>query len=167
MKNGKIEWSALLICEIVFGFIGAVFTVLGILFGIFIEELAASPNSQGNVYIMPWVFGSIGIVFLLVCAILLSVSVKRGNMRKHLIENGSCINACVIDVRQNLFVRINKRHPYYVICEGINPYTGETLTFRSADIMENPSYLLGRYLRVFVDYDNPENYYVEIHRIFD
>lgn len=167
MKQTKIEWSALLICEIVFGFIGAVFTVLGIFFGIFIEELAASPNSQGNVYIIPWVFGCIGIVFLIVFATLLSVSAKRKNARKQLIENGRCINACVIDVRQDLFVRINNRHPYYVVCEAVNPYTGETLFFKSTDITENPSYLLGRYLRVFLDYENPENYYVELSRSYD
>lgn len=164
MKRMKTEWSAILICEIVFGLVGSIFTACGIIFGIFIDEIAASPNSRGDVYVLPVVFGTIGILLLAVFVTLLFVSMKQKKKRKRLIENGSSINACVTEVKQDLFVRVNLQHPYYVICEGINPYTGEKLTFRSANTLEDPAHLLGRYVRVFVDYQNPKNYYVELHR---
>lgn len=164
MNNPGSEWTAVKICAIVFGILGAVFAVLGTVFGIFIDEIAASPNSHGNVYVIPWVFGAIGAVFLIVFAVMLSVLIKRKNARKRMLENGRYINACVVEVKQNLLVKINRFHPWYVICEGTNPYTGEKMYFRSADVRENLSYLLGTQLRVFTDPENPKNYYVELHR---
>lgn len=163
MKKPLIEWSVLLICEIVFAAVGTIFTASGVLLGIFIDEIAASPNSRGNVYVLPWVFGGIGIVFLLVFSVMLFVSLRQMKQRDRLIESGSCINARVTEVRQDYAVRVNLRHPYYIICEAVNPCTGENMTFRSADIMEDPSHLLGRYLRVFLDYEKPKKYYVEIY----
>ena len=164
MKMGKIEWGAILICEIVFGALGAVFTALGVIFGMNIEAIAASPNSHGNVYIIPWVFCGVGFVCLLVFAALFFAAMKRKARRKQLIENGSCLYARVTEVKQDYFVQINTRHPYFVICEGRDPYTGETLTFRSSNVLEDPSHLLGQHLRVFIDHKNPKNYYVEINR---
>lgn len=167
MKKTKIEWNAILICEIVFGFIGAVFTFLGVVLNIFIADIAASPGSRGNVFILPWIFGAIGIAFLLVFAILFFITRKRMKIRGQLLENGDYIKACVTEVSQDVFVRVNNRHPYYLICEGVNPYTGERLTFKSGNLLKNPSHLLGRHLRVFIDYKKPENYYVEVERDFD
>ena len=167
MKKAKIEWSAALMCEILFAFDGILFTILGVIFEINIDQIAANPNSHGNVYILPWIFCAIGIASLLVFAILFFITTKRKKNRKQLIENGKYINAYVTEIKQDSFVRINNRHPYYVICEGVNPYTGEKLTFRSPNIMENPSHLIGRHLRVFIDYKNPKNYYVETSRNYD
>lgn len=72
MKKTKFEWSGALIVMIVFGMIGTVFTAPGAVFTIFIEQIAASPGSRGNVYLMPWIFLSVSIVFLLIFAVLLT-----------------------------------------------------------------------------------------------
>ncbi len=162
MRKQRFEWTALVVCEIVFGILGIVFTTLGIVLGIFIDEIAASSYSRGDVYILPKIFGFIGIAFLIICIILFFISFKNRMERQRLIENGTYINACVTDVKQNYFIQINHRYPYYVVCEGTNPYTGETLIFKSANTMENPSDLLGKYLRVYIDYDNINKYYVEL-----
>lgn len=164
MKKINMDWSAILVCEIVFGFVGAIFAASGAVIGIFIDEIATSPDSGGNVYILPRVFGGISIVFLLVFATLFFITMNRKNKQKRLIENGSYINACVTEIKQDYFLRVNFRHPYYVICEGVNPYTGERLTFKSSNVLENPAQLSGQYLRVYLDYKNPKNYYVEINR---
>lgn len=160
----KFEWNAARICEIVFGIDGVLFTAVGILCGLFIDEIAASPNSRGNVYILPWVFTALGIVFLLMTAVLLTLTAKRKQERRRLMESGRYINALVTEVSQNLYVQINHRHPYYVVCQGTDPYTGQQRTFRSADTTEDPSHLRGKYLRVFLDPQNPKKYYVELGR---
>lgn len=162
-----IKWSAILICEITFAFIGIVFTAMGTIFGVFIDEIAANPNSHGNVYVIPWIFCTIGIAFLLTFAVLFIISKKKKNKLNKLIESNSYINATVTEINQNLYVKINNRHPYYVICEGINPYTGEKLSFKSSNIIEYPSYLTGKTLRVFLDFNNTKDYFVEINRNYE
>lgn len=164
MIKRKIEWSALLICEIVFAAIGTVFTGIGILFALFIDRIAASPYSRGNVYVLPYVFCSLGIVFLLVFAVLFFVAKNQKSNQAYLVEHGIPINADVKEIKQNLWVRINNVHPYYVVCEGVHPYTGERLTFKSKNTLENPFHLLGRSVTVYVDFNRSENYYVAIDR---
>ncbi len=164
MKMKKIEWSAMLICEFVFGFDGVLFTVLGIIFGLKVDATAASPNSRGDVGLLPRIFCAVGILFMIIAAIMIFFSVKKKRIRSRLIESGRYINARVTEIGLDYSVRINGLNPYYVICEGKNPRTGEMISFRSADVTENPSYLLDQYLRVFVDFDDPRNYYVELER---
>lgn len=164
MKHSKFEWSVLSICILVFGIVGTVFTILGGTFALHIDEIAASPNSRGDVRILPWVFGGMGICFLIVTVILVCVSVKSGRKRRRLLEEGYSIYAVVSEVQQNLLVRVNRRHPFYLLCTAANPRTGETMTFRSRDTMEDLSYLIGRSVRVFLDRNDYNNYYVEIHR---
>lgn len=167
MRNTNTEWSVILICEIVFAFVGIIFTSLGIIFAFFIDEIAASPNSYGDVYILPWIFCGLGISLLLVFVALFIISKKQKRSRNQLIKNGQYIYARVTDIKQDLYIRINRQHPFYLICEGVNPYSGEKLYFRSSNIMEYPSRLLGQNLRVFIDYNNPDNYFVEVYRKYD
>lgn len=164
MRTFQSDGIVLKIFALVFGIIGFVFSALGIAFGFFIDKIAASPNSHGDVYIIPWVFGFVGIVFLLAFAVMVFIMANRKTARRRLIEDGRFVNAAVAEVNRNLFVRINNRHPYFVVCEYEDPFTGEKRSFRSDDIMEDPSYLLGRQLRVFIDRENPKRYFVELNR---
>ena len=167
MNKTKFEWSATLICEIVFGLIGTIFTGFGVGFFFVMRSMGESSDLGGVEWIFPLVFGGIGVAFLIVFGVLLYLSAKRKASRRRLIASGSFVNAQVTEIKRDHFVEINGRNPYYVICQGRNPYTGEMVSFRSGNITENPAPLSGQYRRVFVDFKNPETYYVELDRDYD
>lgn len=167
MQNGNSTWGTLKICRIVFGGIGVMFSALGIIFALEIDTIAASPRSHGNISVLPWVFGGIGLLFLIVFAAMSILSAKWQRERSSLIDGGKYIIATVVEVRQNLLVKINRRHPSYVICEWEDPFSGQKQRFKSDDTLQDLSCLPGSRLRVYINSADPQKYYVELFQSSD
>lgn len=75
--------------------IGVVFTVIGVLFAgiggacqLNIEKIANSPSAQGDVRILPVVFGGIGVVFLAIGLIFVGFTVRKRKTKAALLERG-------------------------------------------------------------------------------
>ena len=108
MNKTKFEWSATLICEIVFGLIGTIFTGFGVGFFFVMKGVGESSDLGGVEWIFPLVFGGIGVASLAATGVLLFHSIKRKQRRKQLIANDTFIHACVTAIKLDEFVEIMK-----------------------------------------------------------
>ncbi len=114
-------------------------------------------------WFIPGLFGLIGIVFAGVGGKFL-VSVILGSRRKKwLMQHGQTIRATFTGVQLNTSFKINRRSPYQVHCQWLNPQTGQMHVFRSEDIWHDPSIVLnGHTVEVKIDRNNLTRYYVDL-----
>jgi len=162
LRNPNAEWNALRVCEIVLGAIGCVFSLTGAIIWYCMDDITASPGSRGDVRILPWVFLATGLTFLIVSVVLMYSSARRRRRRLELIESGMCINALVTEVLPDLSVRVNGRHPHYIMCKADDAYIGKNLTFKGPNSLRDLSGMTGQYVKVYIDRREPENYYVDM-----
>jgi len=146
----------------IFGGVGAIFVVIGLLMTNNIDRLVNSPNSQGDVTILPIVFTGVGLVCVLIGLPFILHDVKVMKNKKRIIAEGYYIYAKVVEIRPNFSVSINGRHPYIAECQYTDPATGAIHVFRSANIMYCPEQLLDTEIRVWVDRNNYSIYEVDI-----
>ena len=80
---------------------------------------------------------------------------------KKLKENGIALNGVIHDIAVNSSVTINGRNPRKLVCEATLP-NGETRYFESGNVshMIHPS-VIGRNIKIYVDPDNHDKYYVD------
>ena len=80
---------------------------------------------------------------------------------KKLKENGIALNGVIHDIAVNSSVTINGRNPRKLVCEATLP-NGETRYFESGNVshMIHPS-VIGRNIKIYVDPDNYDKYYVD------
>lgn len=149
--------------------IGVVFTVIGVLFAgiggacqLNIEKIANSPSAQGDVRILPVVFGGIGVVFLVIGLIFVGFTVRKRKTKAALLEQGYYIVGRVADIRPDYSVQVNGRNPYFLECHYEDPVTGKMHIFRSGNLFYRPDELLGSDVRIYVDADDYAKYYVDI-----
>lgn len=106
-----------------------------------------------------------GGLFLILGLILVFRNVISGSKKKKLIENGERFSGVITNVMINNNLTINNRHPYKAECEVSDPYSGEKIVYRSDNIMDDISYLIGREVNIYVDSSNKNNYYVDINEL--
>lgn len=112
MKRGS------LVVKLVFGILGAVYTVLG---GVFLAISAAAAGDIRRIFTLPedglafaingTVFTLLGVVFLLVTLLLVRADKRRARMREELLQYGTRVTGTVIDVRVDYTVKVNRRSP--------------------------------------------------------
>ncbi len=147
----KKKFDPLLFVGALFTAIGMVFLPIGIVLGI----------NQDRFFL--FCFGLIGSVFVFIGILLLSVIVKKNRMKKELTDRGYYVTADITEITYNGSVTVNGRHPYVIQCAYEDPYTNEFHLFRSEDLPYDPSPMLkGDQIRVFVDPEDFDRYYVDI-----
>ena len=145
----------------IFAGIGGIFAVIGLIMTANIEALMASPNSQGDVRILPIIFTGLGLVFVAIGVPFLVIGIKKSRNKKRVISEGNYIYAKVVEIRPNYSVRINGRHPYVAVCEYVDPYGGGVHVFTSDNMMYCPETALDTEVRVYVDRNNYGIYAVD------
>lgn len=117
-----------------------------------------------SLYLLPTIFGGLGVLLLGVGATLLVLGRRRANQQKWLRQNGVEVWAEIqsVDLARN--VRINRRHPYVVHATWQDPVTGHTYHATSDYLREDPGpRLLNRgHVRVRYDPDAPHTNLVEL-----
>ena len=160
MKVEKVTFG--IIFGSIFGGIGALFTIIGIIMTVNLEALIASPNSSGDVTILPIIFTGLGLLFLIIGVPFILHDIKVSKNKKRIIAEGYFIYAKVVEIRPNYAVRINGIHPYIVECQYNDPYSGAIHVFRSGNIMHFPENLIDTEVRVYVDRNNYGIYHVDL-----
>lgn len=164
----------------VFSLVGVIFAPIGLVF--LIVGIAISTHFYTNgayvtingvytycppgelstpVLLFGGIFGGLGLIFFILGLILVVAGIKRKNLSKKLLDTGKHIVAKVSDVELDLAVRVNRRHPFVIICEYEDIYSGKIHVFRSNDIMGNPGDIIGESINVYVDNDDWNKYYVD------
>lgn len=127
------------------------------------------PEHPGNVktgsLFIPIMVTSMAGVFIIVGGVFIMININSSRRRKNLMENGDVFTGIITDVKMNLSVRINNRHPYKAECEVTDPYTNERYLYSSENIMNDISGFVGSEVTVYVDKNNKGKYYVDINEL--
>lgn len=101
------------------------------------------------------IFGGIPIGILLTRA--------RGRSRAHwLKQNGQRISTKLDRVEQVTSITVNGAHPYRIISQGQDPFSGEVRIFHSYNLWTDPSpFVAERPIDVLIDPNNPKRYWLD------
>ena len=102
------------------------------------------------------IFGGIGAGFLI-------YDYRKRIKRERLISNGYYEMATIAGIEQNPFVRINRQHPYHIICR--IQRDGMIHEYRSEGFYHLPAVKIGDAVPVYLDRQNEGNYYVDVQSI--
>jgi len=148
----------------IFTFLGGVFAVMGVAFFLFMD-----PNTVEGTFDDPaknhlalcGTFTVLGLVFFLVGIVLLITSIRKRRRRKALLQNGRKIYATVTGIKEDTSIEINNRHPYRVVCEYEDPYSGEKKIFMSESFLMDLSGCIGATVPVYLDSNGGDLYCVD------
>ncbi|WP_099205726.1 DUF3592 domain-containing protein [Scatolibacter rhodanostii] len=117
-------------------------------------------------WILMLTFGVLGVVFLGVgIAFLLSIFLLK-NKQEKLLQKGKKILAEIEEITYNRAMRINRHHPYVIVCAWKNPENGVTYHFRGPNMWDDPTFILEKKgikkLPVYFDERNIKNYIVSL-----
>ena len=157
----------------VFLFCGCIFTPIGIISLVLAGFMAANmdylmAHGEGDVRLMPLIFGFCGAVSTVIGVILLVHCVRRNRLRRRLIERGEYIIADVTAVPCDYRVRVNGWPTFTVECSYTDPRTGEVHIFQSENLLIDPAYYITQdTVRVYVDRESGDyrHYYVDVDSI--
>ena len=150
MNNPRKAPSAVMLVGIIFTLIGAVFLPIGIFL-------------RGVDGLFFFAFGMVGAVLLGIGIALLIVSSRRRRVQRAVTEKGDYVIARITGIRRDMNVTINGVHPYIIECSFRDPDNGITHTFRSENLLEDPSpYLDSDEIRVYINPDNLDEYSVDL-----
>lgn len=109
-----------------------------------------------SLYLLPLIFGGLGVVLSAVGIPLLIVGIRKKRVRRRLLRDGTEVWAEISEVGVEFNVRINRRHPYVVRATWHDPRTGRTHHATSDYLTRDPGPDLRGRTHVRVQYD-PEN----------
>ena len=119
-------------------------------------------SSFGSLWVLPMVFGSIGLVF---CSVGLGPILWHRHVRQRddwLLARGQRIMADFDRVELNTSLCVNGRSPYRIVCQWLDPASDRIHVFRSHNLWYNPQrYITGNNMLVMVDPANHKRYFVD------
>ena len=148
--------------------VGLVFLLFGIsALLVALPVLLHVKNADPDVRFLPFIFLGLGILFLIVGITCMTVLCRRRSRNEQLVKNGFYVTARVRDIYPNENVRINGRSPFVLECHYKDPTTGTVHVFKSENIMFYPIDAKDTDIRVYVDPQNPDRYYVDTSSLTD
>lgn len=111
-------------------------------------------------------FGSFGVIFIIVAVVLVIKNSKILKRKKYLLSEGLVLSAEIIDFYENNRIAVNNRHPYIVVAEyddGVQCHR-----FKSDNVWERLSVdILGMPVKVYYENGNMNHYYVDTESLKD
>ena len=148
--------------------VGLVFLLFGIsALLVALPVLLHVKNADPDVRFLPFIFLGLGIIFLIVGITCMTVLCRRRSRNEQLVKNGFYVTARARDIYPNENVRINGRSPFVLECHYKDPTTGTVHVFKSENIMFYPIDAKDTDIRVYVDPQNPDRYYVDTSNLTD
>ena len=160
-ENRKLGWTVKGILGMIFVPLGALILVLGYLM----------LHSFGTVYhpseelMIRIVFYGEGLAFLVIGAVLLLLDLHRRKNIRFALDRGNYVTATAAAVSRITSIRVRHEHPYVLECHYTDPVTGEKHVYKSRYLYSDPSGLIGREVRVYVDDYQDKYYYVDVDEI--
>ena len=148
--------------------VGLVFLLFGIsALLVALPVLLHVKNADPDIRFLPFIFLGLGILFLIVGITCMTVLCRRRSRNEQLVKNGFYVTARVRDIYPNENIRINGRSPFVLECHYKDPTTGTVHVFKSENIMFYPIDAKDTDIRVYVDPQNPDRYYVDTSSLTD
>ncbi len=103
-----------------------------------------------------------GSIFSLVGGTLFFSQIRADWIRRWLRANGTAFAVDFLEVERDLSQSMNGRHPYRIVAQGKNPFTGKLEQYLSGAIWVDPTeYMAGRKLRVLIDPNKPSHHMLD------
>ena len=125
------------IVKLVFGILGAIYTVLGSVFLVIAVQTAGDvrriftlPEDELALAICGTVFTVLGVAFLVVTVILLLAGKRRKAQDEELMLWGSRVTGTIVDVKVDYTIRVNRRSPLVAMVRCALPNGEVTLKSR-------------------------------------
>ncbi|MGI5894196.1 MAG: hypothetical protein ACOX6P_06330 [Candidatus Merdivicinus sp.] len=153
----KIGKSVLFILGLIYTLLGGVFLILGLTLGIAL--------AQSDAWIGGIIFSGIGGIFFVLGIIFLMIEYRKKQRAQRLLDRGQYLTGEVADFQINYNVTYQSRHPYILLAR-YQDSNGNTHIFRSWNIYQYPDpSIIGKPVKIYVDGDDFQNYYVDIEEI--
>ena len=81
----------------------------------------------------------IGVSFAGMAALTCVIAACARRSRERLLRDGTRVTARVEQIAPNLSITVNGRHPWRIVCRGVDPATGQERIYYSQNLYENPS----------------------------
>ena len=153
----KLGWTAK-------GIVGMIFLPLGLLFlaaGYFLLH-AGAVYSPGAALAFRIVFYGEGFAFAGIGAVLLLLDIHRRKCIQFALDRGNYVTATAAAVSRVTSVRVRHEHPWVLECHYTESATGKLHVYKSRYLYSDPSGLIGREVRVYVDDYYEKYYYVDV-----
>ncbi|MEM6297930.1 MAG: DUF3592 domain-containing protein [Bacteroidota bacterium] len=109
-----------------------------------------------------WFFKLSGAALLVGVIVWLIIGFRKIQQRNYLLQNGRRIRAQVLSVDHDPQVKINGKPAYLIHCQWKpNDGKGNYYTFRSEPLAEDPMGKVRKDIFVYIDFKNPEKYWVD------
>lgn len=144
--------------------IGIIFTIAGAVFSITMAGLFLAFKDIDPMVVLLFlpIFGLLGLIFLGFGITFLVLDIRKRRRSSRLLNSGNYITAEITEVTFNRAVRVNGMHPFIIKCI-YQDTAGNIHIFKSRDLFFDPRPLLkDRQVKVYVDSDNYNHYYVDI-----
>lgn len=149
-KNYMVASPILFLAGGGFAFIGAALILIGFM------TRTADPGWSFACMFIGTIFALIGLPILVVCTL-------HDRFKDKMIERGTYVIANITNISRNPNLIINGVCPWVIECDFYDPDTRITHSFRSENVMEDPSnYIEGNEVKVYINPDNLDEYYVDL-----
>lgn len=134
-------------------------------------EILYDPKKPDDATIAGWseyfgamICGILGLVFSLTGLGYHIVRRANHSRAQRLKQSGELIRADFVSVDVNNAVSVNRRHPFFILCDWKDPLTGQRERFKSGFIWSDPTPFidLHKKIDVYIDRNNRKKYYVDI-----
>ncbi len=120
-------------------------------------------NRFAGLWMLPVIFGSMGLVFGLIGAIGLGKIVRRRKAAEELQYSGQRIDTTFQHVKYGS-LKVNNKPSYKIVTQGTNPQNGDVLEFQSDLLWFNPEQYMttGQVIQVAIDPSNTKRYWMDL-----
>lgn len=133
-------------------------------------EIYVDPNSPNKIMgkystiLFTAVFGGIGAVFAVIGISGLSVAIIKKARNKKLFRTGKRIYGVIESIDHDMYVSVNRRHPFFAMVVVKDDYTGEEKYYRSEDFWDDVANTIsiGDTAVIYVDPQKPNRYFVDV-----
>lgn len=162
MYRRKAGISVFLLCGCIFAPVGTLFLVISIFMALNMDYVIA--HGEGDVWILPFIFGLLGAILAVIGFALIAVAIKKRKAKKRLVERGYYIIANIMGVVADPSVCLNGWPTFRVECCWEDRVTGTNHVFYSENLAMDPTPMIGQNtVRVYVDRESGyQSYFVDI-----
>lgn len=122
----------------------------------------AQINNNTGLYLGSIICGSFALVLLLIGSIG-SRLMNNGSRHSRLVHEGKPLTATIVGVELNEAIQFNGRSPWRIVCQWLDPKSGQVFLFNSANFYYDPSpYIKDETITVYVAHNNLKKYHVDV-----
>lgn len=120
-------------------------------------------NRFAGLWMLPVIFGSVGLGFVFIGAIGLAKIERRRKAAQELQYSGQRLDTTFQYLKKGL-LKLNNKSSYKIVTQGTNPQNGDVLEFQSDLLWFNPEQYMttGQAIQVAIDPSNTKRYWMDL-----